>query len=89
MTAPTRPPKLWGNTAPVIISHCVAPRANAASLFACGTVLSTSRLMEVTIGMIMIARMMPAVMKLRPVPTGSPKMRFSPGTGATTSRTHW
>jgi hypothetical protein len=38
--------------------------------------------------MIMIARMMPAVMKLRPVPTGSPKMLFSPGTGAKTSWIH-
>ncbi len=73
MTAPTMPPKLCGNTAPRIISHRVAPRASAACLSASGTVAKTSRVIEVMIGMIMIATMMPAVANARPLLAGTPK----------------
>ena len=86
MTAPTMPPKLCGNTAPRIISHRVAPRASAACLSASGTVAKTSRVIEVMIGMIMIATMMPAVTNARPLLTGSPKS--APITGMP-PRTSW
>ena len=44
-----------------IISHRVAPRASAASLFSEGTVARTSREIAETIGRIMMARMRPAM----------------------------
>ncbi len=44
----------------------------------CEMVSSTSRESEVMIGVIMIARMIPAVMKLAPL-TGPPKTRLSAG----------
>ena len=79
MTAPTRPPWLQGKTAPRIISHRVAPSAEAASRLGVGTVSMTSRDSDVMIGMIMIARMMPAVMKLRPL-DGAAEDRAEDGT---------
>ena len=66
ITAPTMPPVECGNTAPRIISQRVAPRARAPSWSVTGTVSNTSRVSEVMIGMIMMARIMPAVMKARP-----------------------
>src|SRR5207302_681028 len=49
-------------TSPAAISAAqrVAPRASAASLWSGGTVAMTSRVMAVTIGRIMIARISPA-----------------------------
>ena len=70
MTAPTMPPKLCGNTAPLIISHLVAPSASAACLSEAGTVANTSRVIDVMMGTIMMATIRPAVMKLRPLLTG-------------------
>ena len=67
MTAPTMPPLLWLNTAPRIISQRVAPSASAASFSSGGVVSNTSRVSEVMIGMIMIARMIPAVKNARPL----------------------
>ena len=66
ITAPTRPPALWGSTAALIISQRVAPSASAPSLSPGGVVSITSRDSEVMIGMIMIARMIPAVRNDRP-----------------------
>ena len=62
----TIPLRLCGNTAPRIISQRVAPRASAASFCAGGTVANTSRVIEVMIGVIMMATTIPAVMKLFP-----------------------
>ena len=66
MVPATIPLRLCGNTAPRIISQRVAPRASAASFCAGGTVANTSRVIEVMIGVIMMATMIPAVMKLFP-----------------------
>ena len=66
ITAPTSPPALWGRTVSVIISQRVVPIASAPSLSPGGVVSMTSRDSEVMIGMIMIARMMPAVRNERP-----------------------
>ena len=44
-----------------IISQRVAPSASAASLCSAGTVAMTSRVIALTIGMIMIARIRPAM----------------------------
>jgi len=82
-TAPTTPPWLCGQTAPVIISHRVAPSAYAPSLSIAGTVAMTSRDSEVTIGVIMKARMMPAVKNDAPL-VGVPKKKPSTGTPVTT-----
>ena len=62
MTADTTPPRLCGNTAPRIISQRVEPRPYAASFSATGVVANTSRVIDVMIGVIMIATMIPAVM---------------------------
>src|SRR5215813_12495482 len=70
-TAPTTPPWLCGQTEPVIISHRVAPSAYAPSLSICGTVAMTSRDSEVTIGVIMKARMIPQVKNDAPL-VGAP-----------------
>ena len=80
ITAPTRPPLLCGSTAPLIISHRVAPSASAASFSLGGVVSITSRASDVMIGVIMIARMMPAVRKLGP--SRVPKMRPTSGIAA-------
>ena len=77
-TAPTMPPWLCGQTAPVIISSRVAPSAYAPSLSIGGTVAITSRDSEVTIGVIMKARMMPAVKNEAPL-VGGPNR--APSTG--------
>ena len=77
-TAPTTPPWLCGQTAPVIISHRVAPSAYAPSLSICGTVAMTSRDSEVTIGVIMKARMIPAVKNEAPLVGGPNRV---PSTG--------
>ena len=66
ITAPTRPPALCGRTVSVIISQRVVPIASAPSLSPTGVVAMTSRESEVMMGMIMIARMMPAVRNERP-----------------------
>ena len=50
-----------GSTAVRIISHLVAPSAQAASMVSRGTCRNTSRLTAETIGMIMIASTMPAI----------------------------
>ncbi len=70
----TMPLRLCGNTAPRIISQRVAPRASAASFCDAGTVANTSRVIEVMIGVIMMATMIPAVMKLLPDALGLPKI---------------
>ena len=85
ITAPTRPPLEWGSTAPRIISQRVAPRARAASRSPGGVVSMTSRESEVMIGMIMMARMRPAVMKERPLTCDVLKIVLSTGMGSTTS----
>src|SRR5919202_1912651 len=89
MTAPTMPPKLCGNTAPRIISHRVAPSATAACFSDSGTVANTSRMIDVMIGTIMMATMMPAVMNPRPVETGCPNSAPSTGTPPTALWTAW
>ena len=61
------------------ISHRVAPIASAAFLSSCATVASTSRLIDVTIGMIITASTRPAVKKLAPL-AWPPRKRPSPGT---------
>src|SRR5262249_60621813 len=73
--APTMTPLLCGQTAPWIISRRVAPSAYAPSLSIAGTVAITSRDSEVTIGVIMKARMTPAVKNDAPL-VGGPN-RFS------------
>ena len=78
MTAPTMPPIECGSTAPVIISHRVAPSANAPSRSVCGVVSMTSRAIDVMIGVIITDRIRPAVMNVRPA-LAWPKM--SPRTG--------
>ena len=65
MTAPMMPPAECGMTAPVIISQRVAPSASAPSRSVSGVVSITSRAIEDMIGVIMTARMIPAVMKRR------------------------
>ncbi len=61
ITAPTSPALLCGQTAAEIISQRVAPSASAASLSVVGVVSITSRDSDVMIGVIMMARMIPAV----------------------------
>ena len=61
MAAPEIPAREYGITAVRIISQRVAPSARAASLWSSGTVEITSRLIAVTIGRIMIARISPAM----------------------------
>ncbi len=78
MTAPTRPLRTRGKTATRNISHRVAPIASAAFLSSCATVSSTSRASEVMIGVIITARIRPAVMKLAPL-AGPPKRRLNNG----------
>ena len=68
MTAPTMPPIECGSTAPVIISQRVAPSASAPSRSVCGDVSITSRAIDVMIGVIITARISPAVMNVRPAP---------------------
>ena len=81
-TAPTMPPWLCGQTAPRIISRRVAPSAYAPSLSMAGTVAMTSRDSEVTIGVIMKARMMPQVKNEAPL-VGGPNREPSTGTPLT------
>ena len=50
MTAPVMPPVEWGNTTPRIISQRVAPNARAPALSVGGTVVNTSLVTEVMIG---------------------------------------
>src|SRR5438132_223631 len=64
--APNRPDFPYGNTAILIISNLVAPRLKAASRCELGTALITSRAMDETVGIIMIARTIPAVKTSRP-----------------------
>ena len=64
--AAVMPLRLCGNTAARIISQRVAPSASAASFCDSGTVANTSRVIAVMIGVIMIARMRPAVMNACP-----------------------
>ena len=78
-TAPTTPPWLCGQTAPRIISQRVAPSAYAPSLSIVGTVAMTSRDREVMIGVIMMARMRPAVKNEAPLTLGPPKSVSSTG----------
>ena len=77
-TAPTTPPWLCGQTAPRIISQRVAPSAYAPSRSIAGTVAMTSRDSEVTIGVIMKARMMPQVKNEAPLVGGPNRV---PSTG--------
>ena len=79
ITAETTPPRLCGNTEPRIISQRVEPRPYAASFSGSGVVANTSRVSEVMIGVIMIATMIPAVMKLSPVGLGSAVSSFTSG----------
>src|SRR5260221_4041882 len=65
MIAATMPDLEGGSTASLIISHRVAPTARAASRSSFGTVLKTSRQIAEMIGVIIKARMRPAVKKFR------------------------
>ena len=55
------PLRQYGSTAVRIISQRVAPSPSAASLWSIGTVLITSREIELTIGRIMIASTRPVM----------------------------
>jgi hypothetical protein len=69
MTAPAMPgPPLAKTTR--VVSHFVAPSASAASRCESGTAASTSRTTAEMIGVIMMARMTPAVSSPVPVSTG-------------------
>src|SRR6266403_927687 len=60
MIAPTMPARALRSTPMRIISQRVAPNASAASRWCCGMTVSTSRVIDEMIGMIMIARITPA-----------------------------
>ena len=60
------PARALRNTPTRIISQRVAPNANAASRWCCGTTINTSRVIEQIIGTIMIARIIPAASMLIP-----------------------
>ena len=65
---PTIPPLLWAKTAPRIISQRVAPSAEGGLLLErAASSSNTSRVSDVMIGMIMIARITPAVKNDRPL----------------------
>ena len=65
MIAPNRPERLNFSIS-LLLCHHVAPRAVVPSTCARGTARSTSRLMAVMIGMIMIARTVPPQNMSRP-----------------------
>jgi hypothetical protein len=81
VTAPTSPLRTRGNTHARNISQRVAPIASAAFLSSCETVASTSRLIAVTIGIIITARISPAVIRLAPL-GAPPKTRSSTAPGS-------
>ena len=89
MVPATIPLRLCGNTAPRIISHRVAPSASAASFCEAGTVANTSRVIDVMIGVIMMATMIPAVIKLLPEALGFAKSVLSTGMPEVASDTDW
>src|SRR6266403_1366997 len=60
MIAPTMPARALRSTPMRIISQRVAPNASTASRWCCGMTVSTSRVMDEMMGMIMIARITPA-----------------------------
>ena len=66
MMPPMIPARALRSTPTRIISQRVAPRASAASRWCCGTTISTSRVIEEMMGMIMMARMIPAASMLMP-----------------------
>ena len=70
MTAPRIPARPLRSTPVRTISHRVAPSASTASRWWRGTATSTSRVIEAMIGMIMIAKMIPAASM--PMPNGGP-----------------
>ena len=88
-TAPTTPAWLCGHTAPRIISHRVTPSAYAPSLSIVGTVAMTSRDSEVTIGVIMMARMRPVVKNEVPLTDVPPKKVLSTGTPVSPEAIDW
>jgi hypothetical protein len=60
ITPPTMPARALRSTPMRIISQRVAPSASTASRWCCGTTCNTSRVIDEIMGMIMIARMIPA-----------------------------
>src|SRR5205809_476294 len=86
MTAPKIPARAYLRTATRVVSHRVAPRLNAASRWLSGTARRASRETAEMVGMIMIARMTPAVNLS--VPMAFPwKMGKNPKTSCTTGST--
>ena len=81
IAAPIRPLRTRGNTATRNISMRVAPIAIAPFLSSWLTVMSASRDSDVMIGMIMIARMSPAVMNDAPR-AGPPNRELESGNAA-------
>ena len=79
IAAPTRPLRTRGNTATRSISQRVAPIAIAPFLSSCDTVMSASRDSDVMMGVIITARITPAVMNDAPC-AGPPNSRLSTGT---------
>ena len=86
ITAPTMPPRTRGNTATRIISHRVAPMRERGVLVVLrdgGEHLAADS--DVTIGVIMMARMRPAVMKLAPLRRAAEEASRAPGCSPTAS----
>ena len=67
ITAATMPERAAGNITWRMVCQCVAPRASEPSLYALGTAWMASRAMLVTVGRIMIARMIEAFSRPKPV----------------------
>ena len=70
ITAPKIPVRALRKTAIRNISQRVAPSAKTASFWFCGTAAITSRVMEVTMGITMMARINPAASM--PIPYAGP-----------------
>ena len=70
MIPPRIPARALRKTPTRIISQRVAPSASTPSLCCCGTTSSTSRVIDEMMGMIIIARMIPAANM--PIPYGAP-----------------
>ena len=87
MTAPTMPPLAKGITTLPMTLALVAPRASAPSRSPDGVREMISRLMDVTIGMIMIATRIPAI-RYEPVKTVVPGVTRKMGTKDTWTDSH-
>src|SRR5207244_1843101 len=67
MMAPKSPARAYRSTASRVVSHRVAPRLSAASRWLSGTARKASRDTDEMVGMIMIARMTPALSLSSPI----------------------